>query len=98
MKSQLQLIIIVDTNDADFSTSINDVTEEQIKQLTPLLEKAKEIGNLWSFDIEDVREQFIECFGEDQVELFEEYFDVPSFGESDIDTIKIVKTQIIRVF
>ena len=41
MSSKKQIVITVDTNDADYNTSINVITDEDLKKLMPLIKAIK---------------------------------------------------------
>ena len=98
MTKRIELICTVDTNDGDYETEINTITEQQIADYTPVWKRIAEIGYTWSYDIDAVRKKLEAEFGEELIEKVADYLLIPEYGESRLIELKIVVTQTVHSF
>ena len=71
-----EIVIIGDTNDADYVTTIATITEETLEKIKPLIKAIKESNCDYNWDASeyaenDCREVYAE-FGEEVLDLFED--------------------------
>lgn len=92
------IIIEVDTNDADFNISVNDIDDESLNIIQPLIDAIKEYSkeHKWEHNYPynrgeiDVKELYPniseECF-----DIFNEYIPHNEFGFHSIESISIIE-------
>lgn len=85
----LKILITADTNDGDYVTEENDITQEQIEAIRPIVKAIWANNGEWeNGDVGDNSDYYIEVVGEDLFNLFNDF---APFGEHGIHTIESIE-------
>ncbi len=93
-KLKYQLIVVADTNDADYVTQMTDVSLETVEELRPLLSAiAKNDGQWCTSEYENIEYSGpIAVYGKEFTEeLVEKFNGMVPYGENGVHTIETIK-------
>lgn len=91
-----EIAITVDTNDADYNTATNEISQEQLDKIMPLIKAIKNTKESYNFEYGDIAEQgwefpirYSDKFSKDVTELFLEFLPSTQNGFHTIERIEI---------
>ena len=91
-KEKLEITIRVDTNDGDYVTGINKISQEDLDTLMPLIKAIKKIDcghNYPHGECCDEKAEDIYDFDDEVFELFEDYLPSTEHGFHTIERIEV---------
>ncbi len=94
MKTKTEIVITVDTNDADYDTAINVISEKDLEKIRPLMKAIKEYDgkdgyNYGRGEVMQDDSRLMYDFPEDVFETFEDYCPYGEYGFHTIESIYV---------